>query len=54
MVVSDTFTSYSANFKEIFRVVFFLHVETRQILHFDIHTNPTTNWMKKSFETRSS
>ncbi|EKR92619.1 integrase core domain protein [Leptospira santarosai str. CBC379] len=47
MVVSDTFTSYSANFKEIFRVVFFLHVETRQILHFDIHTNPTTNWMKK-------
>ncbi|UOG36145.1 integrase core domain-containing protein [Leptospira noguchii] len=47
MIVSDTFTSYSENFKEIFRVVFFLHVETRQILHFDIHTNPTTNWMKK-------
>ncbi|AOP36251.1 transposase [Leptospira tipperaryensis] len=46
MIVSDTFTSYSANFKEIFRVVFFLHVGTRQILHFDIHTNPTTNWMK--------
>ncbi|UOG43599.1 transposase [Leptospira noguchii] len=47
VIVSDTFTSYSENFKEIFRVVFFLHVETRQILHFDIHTNPTTNWMKK-------
>ncbi|WP_061248793.1 integrase core domain-containing protein [Leptospira noguchii] len=47
MIVSDTFTSYSENFKEIFRVVFFLHVETRQIIHFDIHTNPTTNWMKK-------
>ncbi|EMS82954.1 integrase core domain-containing protein [Leptospira noguchii] len=47
MIVSDTFTSYSENFKEIFRVVFFLHVETRQILHFDIHTNPTTNWMKR-------
>ncbi|RHX82919.1 integrase core domain-containing protein [Leptospira stimsonii] len=47
MIVSDTFTSYSANFKEIFRVVFFLEVGTRQILHFDIHTNPTTNWMKR-------
>ncbi len=47
MVVSDTFTVYSSNFKEIFRVVFFLHVESRQILHFDIHTNPTTKWMRK-------
>ncbi|EMY14326.1 hypothetical protein LEP1GSC043_3920, partial [Leptospira weilii str. Ecochallenge] len=26
---------------------FFLHVGSRQILHFDIHTNPTTNWMRK-------
>ncbi|EPG74884.1 integrase core domain protein [Leptospira fainei serovar Hurstbridge str. BUT 6] len=48
MVVSDTFTVYSANFKEIFRVVFFLHVGSRQILHFDIHTNLTTRWMRKS------
>ncbi|WP_032916373.1 integrase core domain-containing protein [Leptospira santarosai] len=47
MVVSDTFSVYSSNFKEIFRVVFFLHVGTRQILHFDIHTNPTTRWIRK-------
>ncbi|UMQ56835.1 integrase core domain-containing protein [Leptospira interrogans] len=47
MVVSDTFTVYSSNFKEIFRVIFFLHLGSRQILHFDIHTNPTTKWMRK-------
>ncbi|QDK22408.1 integrase core domain-containing protein [Leptospira weilii] len=47
MVVSDTLSVYSSNFKKIFRVVFFLHVGSRQILHFDIHTNPTTNWMRK-------
>ncbi|XDD50699.1 transposase [Leptospira sp. WS92.C1] len=47
MVVTDTFTAYSTNFKEIYRVVFFLHVGSRQILHFDIHTNPTTQWMRK-------
>ncbi len=47
MIVSDTFTVYSSNFKEIFRVAFFLHVGSRQILHFDLHTNPTTKWMRK-------
>ncbi|UML82941.1 integrase core domain-containing protein (plasmid) [Leptospira interrogans] len=47
MIVSDTFTVYSSNFKQIFRVVFFLHLGSRQILHFDIHTNPTTKWMRK-------
>ncbi|TGM60604.1 integrase core domain-containing protein, partial [Leptospira adleri] len=47
MIVTDTFNVYSSNFKEIFRVVFFLHLGSRQILHFDIHTNPTTQWMKK-------
>ncbi|TGK21981.1 transposase [Leptospira fluminis] len=47
MVVSDTLTVYSINFRKIFRVAFFLHIGTRQILHFDIHTNPTTKWMRK-------
>ncbi|RHX91113.1 transposase [Leptospira yasudae] len=47
MVVSDTFSVYSSNFRKIFRVVFFLHIGTRQIIHFDIHTNPTTKWMRK-------
>ncbi|EPG75933.1 integrase core domain protein [Leptospira fainei serovar Hurstbridge str. BUT 6] len=47
MLASDTFTVYSANFSKIFRVVFFLHVGSRQILHFDIHTNPTTRWMRR-------
>ncbi|TGK09072.1 transposase [Leptospira fletcheri] len=50
MIVSDTFTVYSSNFKKIFRVIFFLHVGSRQVLHFDIHTNPTTKWMRKVFQ----
>lgn len=47
MIVSDTFTVYSLNFRKIFRVVFFLHVGSRQILYFDIHANPTIKWIRK-------
>lgn len=47
IIVSDTLSVFSANFKEIYRIIFSLHIGSREILHFDIHTNPTTRWIRK-------
>ncbi|TGN20511.1 integrase core domain-containing protein, partial [Leptospira idonii] len=50
MIVSDLFSIYSRNFSQIFRVVFFLDLKTRQVLHYEIQTRPTTRWMRKVFK----
>ncbi|MDF3821279.1 integrase core domain-containing protein [Leptospira sp. 96542] len=47
IIVSDLFSVISYKFKEIYKVIFFMDLQTRQILHFDIHSNPTTRWMRK-------
>jgi transposase InsO family protein len=50
LIVSDLLSTYSIDFTKIFRVVFFLDIKTRQILHWDIHTRPTTAWMRKAIK----
>ncbi|TGL16875.1 integrase core domain-containing protein [Leptospira meyeri] len=47
LIVSDLFSVISYKFKEIYKVIFFMDLQTRGILHFDIHTKPTTNWVKR-------
>ncbi|WP_210410232.1 helix-turn-helix domain-containing protein [Leptospira meyeri] len=44
LIVSDLFSVISYKFKEIYKVIFFMDLQTRKILHFDIHTNPTTKF----------
>ncbi|TGL14502.1 integrase core domain-containing protein [Leptospira meyeri] len=47
LIVSDLFSVISYKFREIYKVIFFMDLQTRKILHFDIHTNPTTSWVKR-------
>jgi hypothetical protein len=47
IVVKDIFSVYSVNFQEIYRVIFYMHLGTRRILHYDIHTHPTTSWVRR-------
>nr|WP_242935470.1 integrase core domain-containing protein [Leptospira kobayashii] len=47
MIVSDLFTVFSYNFREIYKVIFFMDLETRQILHFDIRVKTSTRWVRK-------
>ncbi len=50
LIVSDLLSVFSIDFTKIFRIVFFLDIQTRQILHWDIHSHPTTAWMRKVFK----
>ena len=45
--MKDIFSVYSVNFQEIYRVIFYMHLSTRRILHYDIHTHPTTSWVRR-------
>lgn len=47
IVVKDIFSIYSVNFQEIYRVIFYMHLSTRRILHYDIQTHPTTSWVRR-------
>ncbi|TGK87586.1 transposase [Leptospira noumeaensis] len=47
LIVSDLFSVLSYQFREIYKVIFFMEIKTRKILHFDIHANPTTSWVRK-------
>ncbi|WP_425460572.1 transposase [Leptospira ilyithenensis] len=47
MIVSDLFTVFSYNFLEMYKVIFFMDLETRQILHFDITAKTSTRWVRK-------
>jgi len=47
MIVSDLFTVFSYNFREIYKVIFFMDLKTRQILHYDISTKTSTRWVRK-------
>ncbi|WCL48106.1 integrase core domain-containing protein [Leptospira sp. GIMC2001] len=47
IVVKDFFSVYSVNFQEIYRVLFCMHLGTRRILHYEIHTHPTTYWVRR-------
>ncbi len=46
LIVSDLLSVYSIDFTKIFRIVFFLDIKTRQILHWDIQSHPTTAWLR--------
>ncbi|WP_411821550.1 transposase [Leptospira sp. 'Mane'] len=47
MIVSDLFTVFSYNFREMYKVIFFMDLETRQILHFDMTVKTSTRWVRK-------
>jgi transposase InsO family protein len=47
IVVKDIFSVYSVNFQEIYRVLFYMHLSTRRILHYDIQIHPTTSWVRR-------
>ncbi|TGN19282.1 integrase core domain-containing protein [Leptospira idonii] len=47
MIVSDLFTVFSYNFREIYKVIFFLDLKNRQILHFDISAKTSTAWVRR-------
>jgi len=47
MIVSDLFTVFSYNFGEIYKVIFFMDLKTRQILHYDISSKISTRWARK-------
>ncbi|WP_238778673.1 integrase core domain-containing protein [Leptospira bandrabouensis] len=47
LIVSDLFSVISYHLREIYKVIFFLDIQTRQILHFDIHRKPTTIWVRR-------
>ncbi|TGN10499.1 hypothetical protein [Leptospira ilyithenensis] len=51
MIVSDLFTVFSYNFREMYKVIFFMDLETRQILPFDItaKTSTTGSWRTLSY-----
>ncbi|MCG6138959.1 integrase core domain-containing protein [Leptospira mtsangambouensis] len=47
LIVSDLFSVISYNLREIYKVIFFMDLQTRKILYFDVHTNPTTSWVRR-------
>ncbi|MCE9501664.1 MAG: integrase core domain-containing protein [Leptospira sp.] len=51
MISKDFFSVISSDFRKIFKVLFYIHHENREIIHFDIEAHPNQEWVIQKMKT---